>query len=65
LDVPSSPALTSVPFDQLLLALMERLDKFPYAEVKALQKDPGGNLAQLLLQTKDSLVELCNDIAPE
>jgi hypothetical protein len=65
LDVPSSPALTSVPFDQLLLALMERLDKFPYPEVKALQKDPGGNMAQLLLQTKDSLVELCNDIAPE
>jgi hypothetical protein len=65
LDVPASPALTNVPFEQLLLALIERLDKLPYPEVKALQKDPGSSQAQLLFQIKDSLVELCNDIATE
>jgi len=62
LDVPASPELTNVQLDQLLLALIERLDVLPYPDVKALQKDPGGSRAQLLLQAKDALVELCNDI---
>jgi hypothetical protein len=62
LDVPTSPELTNVQLDQLLLALIERLDVLPYPDVKALQKDPGGSRAQLLLQAKDALVELCNDI---
>jgi len=65
LDVPTAPELTSVQLDQILLALIERLDVLPYPEVKALKKDPGGSRAQLLLQAKDALVDLCNDISGE
>jgi hypothetical protein len=65
LDVPASPELSNVPLDQILLALMERLDVLPYPDVKALKKDPGGTRAQLLLQARDALVELCTDISSE
>ena len=65
LDVPESPELTNVQIDQLLRALVERLDVLPYTDVKDLKKDPGSARAQLLFQARDALNELCNDISSD
>lgn len=65
LEVPPPPELSNIGLDQLIIAIAERLDSFPYPEVKALRKDPGGQRAQLLFQVRDALDELCKDIAAE
>lgn len=63
LEVPASPALENVPLDQLLRALVDRLNMIPYPEVKGMRDDPGSQKAQLLLETEEILGELCKEIS--
>ena len=65
LDVPPSPVLSSVPLDQLLMAVGQRLDAMPYQDVKAMKAEPGSQRVQLLMQIRTSINELCDDIASE
>ena len=65
LDVPAAPAIGNVPLEQLLAALVERLNVLPWAEVNAMKGDPGGQKAQLMTEAHQAIGEICKDISPE
>lgn len=63
LDVPAPTGLGNVPLEQLLRAVIDRLNVIPYPDVKAMKHDPGGQKAQLLLEANEILGGICKDIS--
>lgn len=63
LDVPAPTSLSNAPLEQLLRAVIDRLNMIPYPDVKAMKSDPGGQKAQLLLEANEVLADLCKDIS--
>jgi len=65
LDVPAPTGLSNVPLEQLLRAVIDRLNVIPYPDVKAMKNDPGGQKAQLLLEADEILGGICKDISSD
>lgn len=65
LDVPSTVSLDSVSTDQLLRALIERINLISYSEVKKLRADTSSASAQLFFESQDVITDLCKEISSE
>ena len=52
-----------MPLEQLLRAVIDRLNVIPYPDVKAMKIDSGGQKAQLLLEANEILGGICKDIS--
>jgi len=65
LDVPPPPSIANLTFDQLLREIISRINQIQYQEVKKLKANPTSPAAQLIVEVKDAVTELFNDINSE
>lgn len=65
LDVPTSPSIVGLPLDQLLRAVISRINQIQYHEVRSFKANPSSPASQLIVEAKDSITELYNDITIE
>lgn len=62
LDIPPPPAIGNLTLEQLLRAVISRINQIQYHEVKSLKANPTSAAAQLIVEAKDAVAELCSDI---
>lgn len=62
LDAPTTVSLSSVSTDQLLRAVIERVNQISFSEVKKLRADPSSASAQLFFESQEVIADLCKDI---
>lgn len=62
LDIPAPTSMENLTLEQLLRAVISRINQIQYHEVKSLKSNPTGPAAQLIFEAKDAVAELCSDI---
>lgn len=62
LDVPPPQSMANISIEQLLSAIISRINQIQYHEVKRYKANPSSPAAQLIVEAKDAITELYNDI---
>lgn len=62
LDIPPPPSVGNLTLEQLLRAVVSKINQIQYHEVKSLKANPTSPVAQLIIEAKDAVAELCSDI---
>ena len=63
LDIPTTETqLQDAPIDQLAQELYKRINEFKYEELARLRNEPDSDVVEILLDTRDALNSLCNDL---
>lgn len=62
LDAPSPPSVKDLSLDQLLQAVITRINHIQYNDVKRLRANPASNGAQLIFEAFDVISDLYNEI---
>lgn len=62
LDTPPPPSVNDLSLDQLLQAVINRINHIQYSDVKRLRANPGGSTAQLIFEANDVITDLYNEI---
>lgn len=65
LDAPTPPSVIELSLDQLLQAVINRLNHIQYNEVKRLRANPTSATSQLIIEANDSIADLYNEINKE
>ena len=62
LDIPPPPAVGNLTLEQLLRSVISMINQMHYQQFTNLKANPTSPAAQLIVEARDAVTELCNDI---